>query len=521
MSESLGSPVSRLIDRNAAFLVDGRGFGIFIAAVIVLLAGLRAFGYPGATTDDAEQLYFSQVLRLGYDAANPPLYTWLVIAAQQVLGVTIASVVLVKFALFGGAFYFLFQAARQLLEDERLAVLAALAPFACYYVAWDAVLGYSHTVLVTLFYGATMWALLRLDERGGVADYLPFGVIVGLGGLAKYIFFLFLGALVVAALFDRSMRRRLFDGRILLTIAIGGAIFYPHFLWLLDHRETLAATAQARFETEAGVGLVQGALRGLGGALGAAIGFLSPLWLIALVVYRHAIVSRFRDPGSTGRHQRFLAAYFLVLALALTVAIPLFGVTKVRTHYMFVLVFAPVLFFQWLGPRAAELRTRRLFAACLSAIAILVVGGMAAKYVSEPLRCKRCQLLVPFDDVAREVRAGGFTGGTIFAYYFPHDLAGNLRPHFPKTRIVSTKFPAVAPPAGKGSGQCLLIWFPRPMGVMDGNGMGKQANRLLGTAFPFPLDRPVKSITVTLDRTGGRQARIEYVLFDPGVGNCR
>jgi len=413
MSEIPGSPFSRLIDRNAAFLADGRGFGVFVALVIVLLAGLRAFGYPGATTDDAEQLYFSQVLRLGYDAANPPLYTWLVIAAQQAFGVTIASVVLVKFALFGLAFSFLYLAARRLLEDESAAVLAALAPFACYYVAWDAVLGYSHTVLATLFYGATMWALLRLDERGGVADYLLFGVIVGLGGLAKYIFFLFLGALVVAALFDRSMRRRLFDARILLSIAIGGAIFYPHFLWLLDHREMLAATAEARFETEAGRGVVEGALRGIGGALGAAIGFLSPLWLIALVVYRRAIVTRFRDKGAAGRHQRFLAAYFLVLVLALIVAIPLFGVTKVRTHYMFVLVFAPILFFQWPGPASADVKTRRIFAACLSVIAVLVVGGMAAKYVSEPLRCKRCQLLVPFDDIAGQVRAAGFTGGTI------------------------------------------------------------------------------------------------------------
>jgi len=386
MIETTGSPVSRLIDRNAAFLSDGRGFGVFIAVVIVLLAGLRAFGYPGATTDDAEQLYFSQVLRLGYDAANPPLYTWLIIGAQQVFGVTIASVVLVKFALFGLAFYFLYRSARRLLEDEGLAVLAALAPLACYYVAWDAVLGYSHTVLVTLFYGATMWSLLRLDERGGIVDYLLFGVIVGLGGLAKYIFFLFLGALVVAALFDRSMRRRLFDARILFSIAAGAAIFYPHFLWLLDHRETLAATAQARFETDAGLDLLHGALRGIGGALGAAIGFLSPLWVIVLVIYRRPIVARFRDKVAAGRHQRFLSTYFLVLGLVMIVAITLFGATKVRTHYMFVLVFAPVLFFQWLGPGSIEPRARRIFAACLSVIAILVVGGMAAKYVSEPLR---------------------------------------------------------------------------------------------------------------------------------------
>jgi len=521
MTEASASPLSRLIDRNAAFLADGRGFGVFIAVVIVLLAGLRAFGYPGATTDDAEQLYFSQVLRLGYDAANPPLYTWFVIAAQQVLGVTIASVVLVKFTLFGLAFLFLYRAARRLLDEEGLAVLAALAPIACYYVAWDAVLGYSHTVLVTVFYGATMVALLRVGERGGLADFLLFGLAIGLGALSKYIYVLFLGALLVAALLDPVLRRRLLDPRIVLSIAVAGAVIVPHVLWLLDHREALAATAEARFETEAGLGRLQGALRGIGGALGAAIGFLSPLWVIGLVVFRRAIVRRFRDKVPAGRYQRFLAAYFVVLALVLIVAIPLFGATKVRTHYMFVLVFAPVLFFQWLGPGAAGFTSRRIFAACLSVIAVLVVGGMAAKYVSEPHRCKRCQLLVPFDDIARQVRARGFTGGTIFAYYFPHDLAGNLRPHFPETRIVSTKFPAVAPPAGSGSGQCLLIWFPKPMGVMTADGMGNQANRMLGTAFPFPLDRPVKSITVTLDRTGGRQARVDYLLVDPGVGDCR
>jgi len=130
-------------------------------------------------------------------------------------------------------------------------------------------------------------------------------------------------------------------------------------------------------------------------------------------------------------------------------------------------------------------------------------------------------LLVPFDDIARQVHAAGFVSGTIFAHYFPHDLAGNLRPHFPETRIVSTKFPTVAPPPNPGTGQCLMIWFPKPMGVMDGNGMGTKANQMLDTAFPFRLDRPVSSITVTLDRTGDRSARVDFVLLDPGVGDCR
>ena len=142
------------------------------------------------------------------------------------------------------------------------------------------------------------------------------------------------------------------------------------------------------------------------------------------------------------------------------------------------------------------------------------------KYVTEPMLCKRCQLLMPYKEISRELRTAGFNDGTIFAAYFPHDLAGNFRSVFPDTRIVSVKFPTITRPLGVKEGQCLIIWLPEPWGNMDALGMTQLANRIFKSNLPLQ-NFPLKAIEFQLERAPMRLGKLHYMLFDPGVGKCR
>ena len=82
--------------------------------------------------------------------------------------------------------------------DARWAVVAALAPLAMYYVAWDAVLNYSNTVLLLPACTATFYCRLRLQRDPRLRWYCAFGLALGIGVMSKDNY------LIVAAAFTSS-----------------------------------------------------------------------------------------------------------------------------------------------------------------------------------------------------------------------------------------------------------------------------------------------------------------------------
>jgi len=513
-------PRTDIVSRLSRMISTPGGFLGLLSALVLAHFIVRGLLYPAAPTDDAEQLLFSQVFRAGYDVVNPPLYTWLVIAAQQVVGVEAWSVSLIKFPAYWLIFYFLYVLGRPAIEDDHLAILAALSPLWLYYVAWDAVLSYSHTVLATALIVAALVVLQRIQNKGGVLSYALFGIVLGLGILSKYTFGLAALAMIIAGIIYRPYRPRLLNPKMLIALLIAGLILTPHIHWLLTQSDMVGTAVSGKFEMNGDGGFLMARLKGVTSAFSSGFGFISPLWLVLLVVFWRPVRDRLRVHEIIPPATKFLAIYLFTVIAILAIFVLALGVTKIRAHYMFVLIPFPVVFFAWIKPALKHPRQAQIYGATLVVMAVLLVGGMVGKYISEPLRCKRCQLLVPYKDIGQKLRDIGFTGGTIFAYYFPHDLAGNLRNAFPETRIVSTKYPAITRPLTDAPGQCLIIWMPAPGGVMDARGMLQLANRDLGAGLPL-ADFSEKPLTFTFDRTDGRTEKLHYMLFEQGVGTCR
>lgn len=508
-------------NRFILFCSTARGFYALLSALVVLSFIMRGLFFPAAPTDDAEQLLFSQGFRWGYDIVNPPLYTWLVMAVQQIVGVEFWSVFLVKFPAYWLIFHFLFILGRQVLDDDFLTVLAALSPLWLYYIAWDAVQSYSHTVLAAALILAALVTFLRLQKKGGTLSYILFGAVLGIGMLSKYTFGLAALSILVSGLIHPSYRRRTLHPGMLISLALAAVIFTPHMLWLYQQSGLIGDAISVKFGIGGNdTGLILPRLKGLLSAFTSGIGFMSPLWLVLLVVFWYPVRRRLKVHEPLPPAARFLAIYFFVIIALLILFVLLSGTSKVRTHYMAIFIPFPVLFFAWLKPALHSSRRGEAYLVSLIALAVLLVGALAGKYVSEPLRCKRCQLLMPYQSIGQNIRDAGFENGTLFAYYFPHDLAGNLRVAFPDTRIVSSKFPSIAPPLSDKPGQCLIIWMPAPSGVMDAQGMLQMANKHLNTGFALK-DLAPKEINFDYDRTDGRKDTLHYILVNPGQGYCR
>ena len=131
--------------------------------------------------------------------------------------------------------------AHAIIRDRVLAVIATLGLITFPHISYEAQRDlYPHgrapvcSLHVRFFF-------VRALQRPTVVNYAMAGVSIGIGILSKYNFVVLPLAAAIALLPDRQLRRRLFDWRALLMVAVGAAIVTPHALWFLDHVGTATA----------------------------------------------------------------------------------------------------------------------------------------------------------------------------------------------------------------------------------------------------------------------------------------
>lgn len=522
-------PIKRLSAAIGRIVLSARGAFVLWAVLLVLVWALRAFLFPGTGADDGEQLVHSQNWAWGYGPRNPPLFTWLVIIAQQVFGVTIASVVFVKFALLGGALLLLYRIARRMLDDERLAALAVLAPLGFYYVAWDTVFNFTHTAMLAFGVCLTVQAFLTLAARPDRRRYFFFGIAMGIGALAKYNYFIFLGAFLAATLTDPALRRVILDRRMILAAAAPAAMIAPHAAWLWRQRSMFEEMAWDRFRPTGETVHLTAALSGIWETGVGVVSFLLPLLIFLAILFPRAF-TRAGGGATAGRYHRLLVRTFVIAIGATLLGVAVIGIERVRPHYMFPLILFPVYFFARANAAGLSARAANRFAVLIVTLAVIVPVGVGVKYAIDPLRGSKSYFHMPYAAIARQLRAAGFRQGTIVGDRLTYPVAGNLRVHFPESRVINlldwdymvwhakNRVPIFPPRPDAKSGQCLFVWSPQSTDWRD-RFMLKVAKVLLGAKFP-PGSAPQR-LSVEMPHGRGRVVTLLYRLVPEGSGNCR
>jgi len=524
----------RFAEHTAGRLLTGPRFAGALVLYLVLIYLIKGQLYLGGIGHDVDQLVLSQAFQLGYDNRNPPLFTWLVIAATGALGPGLGAVLAVKSLTMLVLYWFLYLAAQRVLRDPALAVLAALAPFAMYEVGLWLAIKYSNTAALAALCMASVYVIIRLGESGRIFWYATFGIVAGLGLLAKYNYAIILMALVLASQFDAGFRAHLRDRRILLSLGIALAIIAPHAYWMLTEAPGYGEVTTERFGMGSNLPWRERLNLGWLAGIQAIVNMLLPLALavpfLAWTAWRRPRSSgRGEDAGDWPgrRYFRLFGIYLLICVVAVFALVALSGAIKVRGHYLFIFLPFPIWLFAWLQGLRPSRVVRDRIALAFVLLALASPAIMAAKYISHPLGDRETPYNLPYRDLAERLREAGFTRGTLYTHDYPYTLSGNLRRYLPGIRILGSNTPHFTPPANQTPGACLLLWARHPKSTGDG-GMIEAAARLFGfdAAGAGPTDglladSMLSETEVEIAGGRGRKQGFAYRLFPDGAGTCR
>jgi 4-amino-4-deoxy-L-arabinose transferase-like glycosyltransferase len=479
-------------------------------AHLLLRVGLS----PIVTIDDSREAVLAQTLEWGYLSRQPPLYNWLVWIAYQLFGQGVAGLTVVKYAVLGAAYLFVYLSARRILRQPPLAALAALSLWLIVPINWVVHEALTHSLSALAAAAAMYYVLLRLEATGSVWAYLGLGLTLGLGLLSKFSFGLFAGAMLLGALTVEPFRARLRDPRIGLTLAVAALLLLPYGVWFYRHAFSITRI----YAEEVDPGDPEPYLRGLASAVyymvRVSLYYLTPLWIVFLALFP-AAWRRGGAPAAPPAGYRLIERFFLA-QLGILLAGALFaGLTYLKFRWLLPSFFLfPLYFLARVDGRADAARVRRL-GVVLVAAELLVLAAFVVNVVRGDRLGNASHLNVPYDRIAAQLRAAGFTRGTIAAGEGP--LAGNLRLAFPTSRVIRLANPDYLP-APRGSGQCLIAWDKERDETVPG-----EMRAWLAAALGVTLgaDPPVRLAEARFHYSRRQTLRVRYVLLPEGAGHCR
>jgi 4-amino-4-deoxy-L-arabinose transferase-like glycosyltransferase len=233
-----------------------------IAAYYLVAILVRVLRTEGLQNDEAEQLFQSQFLLLGY-GRQPPFYNWLQYGVVQIVGPSIFAVSLLKNGLLFLSCLFYGLAARHLSERREVSAAAMLGVLALPAVTILAQRDLSHAVATLFAVSFFLYAFLGALARPSLWRYALTGVAIGIGAISKYNFVVLPVAALLAILPEADLRRRLFDRRLIATVAAAGLICLPHALWVLGNFQAATAGTVNAMRDEASGNFLMDRLNGI------------------------------------------------------------------------------------------------------------------------------------------------------------------------------------------------------------------------------------------------------------------
>ncbi|MCV3738568.1 glycosyltransferase family 39 protein [Rhizobium sp. TRM96647] len=416
-------------------------------AVFILLAAYFAVNFlvrmalpDSLERDEAQQVLLSQWLAAGYDT-QPPFYNWLQYALIQITGPSVFAISLLKNLMLFAAYLAYGLAARTVLKDRDLAIIATLSLLTIPQIAFEAQRDLTHTVAVVFAAALFLFGFLRTLAAPTALSYLVAGVAIGIGMIAKYNFALLPAAGLLAILFDREWRQRLFDWRLLLTAGASLVIVAPHALWLFDHL-ALASGGTMDKLSDGDTGISSQILEGLLSLVTAVLGFSAVTVVVFAIVFRGGLWTALKAGNRwTGLIEAMMAFFLLALLLLILFA----GAAHIKDRWLTPLLLVLPLYLCLkieAAGRADPLQLKRfvpIAAAVMIAVPAILFGRVAAAGLTGDYQ----KLNVPYDAFARQVAQEGVAPAVIFTD--DTQLAGNLRLHFPGTPVFSENYADFAP----------------------------------------------------------------------------
>ena len=502
-----------------------RAVALLIAAYLLVHLGVRLWMGPTLGLDDAEQALFAQHWLLNYRFRAPPLFTWALLGAGDVLGVNMLSISLLRYALLAAIFAFTYLTARRLIRDPVLAALATFSFGAIYVFGYYSHHDLTHTTVLSAGLAASWYVFVRLAETPTLRWYILLGLCFGLGMLGKWNFAIFAAALPLACLAHPGFRHLVLTWKMLPAVLVAAAVTLPSALWAL-HVGPSAGDSTSTLLGRPGFALPVALAKGTADLAVAVLAYPLPFLVIFLLVFGPAAWRGLRAPlPPAGDRLAVPDARLIGLAMAIAVGlywllIPLAGATEFKERLLQpALLILPIYLFMLVELGRPEPRAARIYALAVAGVVAVMLVARVGIHVAGGDYCRVCRNFVPFGQIADGLRAAGFQGrGTIVVNGF--HPGGNLRVQFPDARLMEIGYPARVWPKAAGSGQCLVVW-------VEGEGPDERARarvdaylvQELGVARTAPRREGV--VSAPLHGSATRTYRLVYGLYAGPQGECR
>jgi hypothetical protein len=496
-----------------------------IAAYLLMHMALRLVMGSTLGLDDAEQALFAQHWLLNYRFRAPPLFTWMLVALSDVIGIGVLALSIIRYGLLALMLTFTYLTARRLIREKALAALSTFSFATIYLFGYFSHHDLTHTTALSALLAGSWYVFVRLCELPTMRWYLALGVCFGLGMLSKWNFLMFAIALLLTCLVFPAYRSLVLNWRVAGAGLVAIAIVLPSVLWALhvgpaagDRVDNLLGRDQGPFIRNLAAGTFELA-KGL-------LVYPQPFLTMFVIAFGREAWYGFRNGrpvnSATPRVPDSFVGVFMVIAIALHwLLIPLAGATNFEERLLQPALFMlPAYLFMLLERSGLPLCSISRY---LKAVAVVIAATFvtrAAIYAAGADYCRGvCRAFAPFDAVATGLRNGGFNGqGSILASDF--HIGGNLRLQFPNARVLQIGYPSTVWPRPSSMGQCLVVWTISP-GTID-RVQDRMNSYLVSELRVGTIGRRSQGeIAAPMLGSKTRIYRLQYALFDTSQGECR
>ena len=225
---------------------------VWVLAICSFLAIIAiSFMKSALELEDAEQGYYSQWWRWGYDD-QPPLYTWLQKMVNYLFGVNKFSLSFLRGLVFASTILVGYEFFKQILKDKNKALFSVLLwVFVPVFIDWT-FRRLSHTSLLSFSVLLTYWLFFLIKEKQTLIRYILFGLAISIGLLTKYNFVLVLIPLFIFSCIQKDYRSLLLNFKILISVSIALLCIVPHFLWVLGYKTELTESIHLKTAAKSG-----------------------------------------------------------------------------------------------------------------------------------------------------------------------------------------------------------------------------------------------------------------------------
>jgi 4-amino-4-deoxy-L-arabinose transferase-like glycosyltransferase len=406
--------------------------GAFLAVLLVyfLIQIVIRLAQGGAVEmDEAEQVFYTQHFRLGYEN-QPPLYSWLQAIIFGLTGVNHLGLALAKNIFMFVLYASVYQTARPLLGGLGGA-LASASLMMIITLGWEAQIDRTHSILATAIAAASLWAYYGLLHHPSRTRRALIGLLFGLGMLSKYNFLVFIIGLAGASLLVPEHRRIVWTRDCWITPAVGALCVVPHALWFFQQihvatAETLRKMHEGGSPSTYGLNLLLGSRHFFMSLLS----FVTPLWVVLIFAFRA------RKPGSPRTELVDVRFFFWLYAVGLgfIAALVLSGqLVHIQSRWLQPLLFSvPIGFFVFFPPHSDRVYRRLLLT--MGIFGIVLITALALRPQMQAAMGRHPRIFQPYAQLAADIRQR-FPGVDAFAVQNRY-VGGNIRLQFPQVPVV-------------------------------------------------------------------------------------